>query len=181
MSAAFTLQDLKSLPPPGRVEKFDKLPLPPPPDSRESDFSAPLPPPKIVHDSDIDTSGTASLLPPIPTLPSLGNLDHSMFNYYFICLLSRGISYHIHIALNVPLTPTTPTTPTSPSVLSAPPSPSADGKSKKSNPLIDLVETEKLYVEQLTGIIRVRADNYTNCAWLTNANHTENCGGMVSI
>ena len=78
MSAAFALQDnLKPLPPPGRAEKFDKLPLPPPPDLRESDFSAPPPPPKIVHDSDINVSGTASLLPPIPTLPSLGNLNHS--------------------------------------------------------------------------------------------------------
>ncbi|KAI0788546.1 hypothetical protein C8Q75DRAFT_719820 [Abortiporus biennis] len=37
---------------------------------------------------------------------------------------------------------------------SAPPSPSADGKPKKTNPLMDLIETEKVYVELLTGIIR---------------------------
>lgn len=58
------------------------------------------------------------------------------------------------IALNVSLTPTTPT---SPNIASAPPSPSTEGKPKKSNPLIDLIETEKVYVDQLTGIIRVCA------------------------
>ena len=37
------------------------------------------------------------------------------------------------------------------------PSPSGDDKGKKkSNPLTDLVETEKVYVDLLTGIIRVR-------------------------
>lgn len=41
--------------------------------------------------------------------------------------------------------PRTPITPTSPS---------GDSKSKRSNPLLDLHDTEKLYVEQLTGIIR---------------------------
>jgi len=91
------------------------------------------------------------------------------------------MAHRICEALNVPLTPTTPTTPTSPSVLSAPPSPAADGKSKKSNPLIDLVETEKLYVEQLTGIIRVRADNSTNYAWLITTNCPESSGGLVSV
>jgi hypothetical protein len=30
------------------------------------------------------------------------------------------------------------------------------GKPRKVNPLVDLVETEKAYVERLTGIIRVR-------------------------
>jgi hypothetical protein len=91
------------------------------------------------------------------------------------------MSHRIYEALNVPLTPTTPTTPTSPFVSSAPPSPAADGKSKKSNPLIDLVETEKLYVEQLTGIIRVRADNSINYARLITTNHLESGGGLVSV
>jgi len=95
MSAA--LDNLKPLPPPGRAEKFDKLPLPPPPDSRESDFSAPLPPPKIVHDSDIDVSGTASLLPPIPTLPSLGNLDHSTI--FFGCFRVECLTASIKLLM----------------------------------------------------------------------------------
>jgi hypothetical protein len=34
----------------------------------------------------------------------------------------------------------------------------SDAKPKKSNPLNDLIDTEKTYVEQLTGIIRVRSN-----------------------
>ncbi|TFK30530.1 hypothetical protein FA15DRAFT_662501 [Coprinopsis marcescibilis] len=45
-------------------------------------------------------------------------------------------------ALEVPPTPTTPT------------SPGASTKPKKANPLTDLIDTEKAYVEHLTGIIR---------------------------
>lgn len=75
--------------------------------------------------------------------------------YFIFCqTIVVELNHILRVALNVPLTPTTPTSPTS---FSALPSPSADGKSKKSNPLIDLVETERLYVDQLTGIIRVRA------------------------
>lgn len=40
-------------------------------------------------------------------------------------------------------------------VLVTPPTPAtSDSKPKKSNPLIDLMETERLYVDRLTGIIR---------------------------
>lgn len=49
----------------------------------------------------------------------------------------------------LPLTPTTPLTPLHPSF--SPP----DQKPKKSNPLNDLIDTEKTYVDLLTGIIRV--------------------------
>jgi hypothetical protein len=42
------------------------------------------------------------------------------------------------------MTPTTPTSPSAP-----------DSKPKKANPLTDLVDTEKVFVDQLTGIIRV--------------------------
>jgi hypothetical protein len=41
----------------------------------------------------------------------------------------------------------TPSTPASPS--------SPDLRAKRTNPLVDLIDTEKLYVEQLTGVIRV--------------------------
>ncbi|PPQ64415.1 hypothetical protein CVT26_002122 [Gymnopilus dilepis] len=44
--------------------------------------------------------------------------------------------------LSAPLTPSTPTTP------------APDGKQKRPNPLTDLVDTEKVFVDQLTGIIR---------------------------
>lgn len=50
----------------------------------------------------------------------------------------------------------TPVTPTSPGgSRSKPPSPQPEAKSKKTNPLMELVETEKVYVDQLAGIIRV--------------------------
>ncbi|KAF9015261.1 hypothetical protein BDQ17DRAFT_1340752 [Cyathus striatus] len=52
-------------------------------------------------------------------------------------------SLNIPSGLRTPLTPTTPTTPSSP-----------DSKPKKANPLVDLIETEKIYVDQMTGIIR---------------------------
>jgi hypothetical protein len=42
----------------------------------------------------------------------------------------------------------------------SPMTPSGEGKRKKANPLNDLLDTEKVYVEQLTGIIRVRARAY---------------------
>lgn len=37
-----------------------------------------------------------------------------------------------------------------------PSGPSGD-KAKKANPLTDLIDTEKVYVDQLAGIIRVRS------------------------
>ena len=51
---------------------------------------------------------------------------------------------NIHNAgINGPLTPTSPT---GPSILDKP---------KRANPLTDLVDSEKTFVDQLTGIIRV--------------------------
>jgi hypothetical protein len=39
----------------------------------------------------------------------------------------------------------------------SPASPSSpDSRTKRANPLVDLIDTEKLYVDQLTGVIRVR-------------------------
>ncbi|KII93560.1 hypothetical protein PLICRDRAFT_49601 [Plicaturopsis crispa FD-325 SS-3] len=108
------------------LARQDKLPPTPPTSSDfdDPDFSPPPLPPKIQADSDSDTAQFASS-GPLPSLPSLGAFDHG---------------------LNVPLTPTSPggSSPTSP----------LDTKPKKSNPLIDLVETEKQYVDQLTGVIR---------------------------
>jgi hypothetical protein len=60
--------------------------------------------------------------------------------------------------LNLRFTPdlTTPMTPTSPGgSRSQQASPQPEAKSKKTNPLTELVETEKAYVDQLAGVIRV--------------------------
>jgi hypothetical protein len=77
MSAALASEHNHTpLPPLSRLEKFDKLP-PPPPQPHDLDIPPPLPPPKI--NLDIDPSGPVHVLPPIPTLPSFGNLDHSQY------------------------------------------------------------------------------------------------------
>ena len=71
MTAPF-IDDHKPLP---MVEKFEKLPPPPPQaDYQEPDYAPPPPPPKIVSDSN---GGPHNLLPPIPTMASIGDLDDS--------------------------------------------------------------------------------------------------------
>ncbi|KAJ7597131.1 hypothetical protein C8J56DRAFT_1041358 [Mycena floridula] len=87
---------------------------------------SPLPPPPELGNHDTETS--AFKRPPqLENIPSFGSLD---------------------AGLGLPVTPTTPATPTTP--LSA----NSDGKPRKLNPLNDLIDTEKSYVDQLTGIIR---------------------------
>ncbi|KAI0830707.1 hypothetical protein BC628DRAFT_893757 [Trametes gibbosa] len=115
----------KPLPPPAKDEKLPSLP-PPDFDNR----SLPPPPPKIVHDLAPDAYPPHKPLPPIDVKASLGTSD-----------LSLG---------SAPLTPLTPAPGSLPSM---PPSPS-EGKHKKANPLTDLIDTEKVYVDLLTGIIR---------------------------
>jgi len=61
---------------------------------------------------------------------------------------SSALGVPFSIFLSEPMTPMTPTSPA--------PTEGREGKSKRANPLTDLVETEKAFVEQLTGIIRVR-------------------------
>ncbi|KAI0639797.1 hypothetical protein C8Q77DRAFT_1214236 [Trametes polyzona] len=117
----------KPLPPPAKDEK-----LPPAPSLDFDDRSLPAPPPKIVHDPAPDAPPPHKPLPPIDVkAATLGTSD-----------LSLG---------SAPLTPLTPAPGSLPSI---PPSPSSEGKPKKANPLTDLIDTEKVYVELLTGIIR---------------------------
>ncbi|KAI0800876.1 hypothetical protein C8Q74DRAFT_1364547 [Fomes fomentarius] len=124
------LPDLPSKPLPPPV-KDDKLPSLPPLDfDRDYDeLSKPPPPPKIVHD-----------FAPEPPHPKPAPIDVNA------SLAASDLSLG-----SAPLTPVSPNA----GVLPQPPaSPSADGKGKKANPLTDLIETEKVYVELLTGIIR---------------------------
>lgn len=101
------------------------LKLPPlPPDSHVS----PPPPPKnirLVLDTHLDDNGPQ--LPPIPSLASLG----------FDSPKSPAIAVGPIVSS---MSPTSPT--------------SQIEKTKKSSPLTDLIESEKIYVEYLTGIIR---------------------------
>ncbi|KAK7694812.1 hypothetical protein QCA50_002000 [Cerrena zonata] len=125
-SADLSSPGSKPLPPPFRD---DKLPPVPPPD-HDNATTSPLPPPKIVHDHQANGSHNAFRGPPINTSGALSPNDF-------------GLSVQ-------PITPISPVGVIAP----APPSPSAEPKPKKTNPLTDLVETEKIYVELLTGIIR---------------------------
>lgn len=72
------------------------------------------------------------------------------------CVRGRSLTLGTSLGggLVVPLTPSTPTTPTTPTDPNTPTG-EGSGRSKKTNPLTDLIETEKVYVELLTGIIRV--------------------------
>ncbi|KAI0068338.1 hypothetical protein BV25DRAFT_1875775 [Artomyces pyxidatus] len=98
--------------------------LPPPPPD-VTDPSLNAPPPPPKFDVDREPADM-STPPVLPPIDTSASLDS----------LSPG-----HNAI--------PTTPTHP-----PSSPLPEGRAKKSNPLVDLIETEKTYVDQLTGIIR---------------------------
>ncbi|RPD64966.1 hypothetical protein L227DRAFT_650102 [Lentinus tigrinus ALCF2SS1-6] len=115
----------KPLPPPAKDERLPSIP--------PLDFDRPAPPPKIVHD-------LAPEQPPPPPHKPLAPIDVKA------SLAASDLSLG-----SAPLTPLTP----APGALPpAPSSPSVDGKAKKSNPLTDLIDTEKVYVDLLTGIIR---------------------------
>jgi hypothetical protein len=54
-----------------------------------------------------------------------------------------------------------------------------EAKQKRANPLTDLIDTEKSYVDQLTGIIRVRIK--LPAQWRLLMLRAESCRGMVSF
>ncbi|KAI0756608.1 hypothetical protein C8Q80DRAFT_1264647 [Daedaleopsis nitida] len=124
---AFSDVSPKPLPPPA---KDDKLPSLPPLDFE--DLSTPPPPPKIVHDM------ADELPPPPPHKPSPIDIKASL-----------GAT-----DMSLGFAPLTPVSPNAGALPPSPSSPAADGKAKKSNPLTDLIDSEKVYVESLTGIIR---------------------------
>lgn len=126
----------KPFPTPALAASGDEFPPP--------DYHPQYQPPQIVTDL-----VAASSLPQINELPSFGSLDPGTS----VCILSTSLQTQIVVLLNLGLI-VPPLTPTSPSG-SALPSPSFESKQKKSNPLIDLIDTERVYVDQLTGVIRV--------------------------
>jgi len=114
----------------------DELPPPPPP-----------PPPKILEEK--------SELPPVP-LDANGLTPHSLdpngprLSFFLPSCATVESLFFALVLLTTPMTPTSPGG--SPSHAS---SPLPEARSKKTNPLMELVETEKAYVDQLAGIIRV--------------------------
>ncbi|KAI0307719.1 hypothetical protein B0F90DRAFT_1664754 [Multifurca ochricompacta] len=127
------LQSNKALP---SIVK-ENLPLPPPPPpppSREDPTvppftsSTPKPPPKFTPAQELPSHSNG--FRPLPIDVAASNTNE---------FLGQGINP----LLSTPSTPSSPSSPSSP-----------DTRAKRSNPLVDLIETEKLYVDQLTGIIR---------------------------
>ncbi|KAF8974012.1 Dbl homology domain-containing protein [Flammula alnicola] len=76
-------------------------------------------------------------------------LSHCLLQVHTEEVGCRKAVCYVALFNNSPLGLSAPPTPTTPSSPSAP-----DGKHKRANPLTDLVETEKIFVDQLTGIIR---------------------------
>ncbi|PFH54561.1 hypothetical protein AMATHDRAFT_72337 [Amanita thiersii Skay4041] len=98
--------------------------------------------------TEFSSATTHDLLPPLPDTPSsLPQIPTSKPPS------SKSPPSHLsNIPTNIPHDPATPTTPRTPTTPTSPTSP--DSKPRRLNPLNDLIETEKFYVEQLTGVIR---------------------------
>jgi hypothetical protein len=111
----------------------------------EDELLPPLPPPKLMQeDGEV----------PVKSRPQLSNIallppqagPSFLFFLSFISLIPSCLDFK---------SPHTPTSPNSSIPPSVPPSPAPDGKLRRSNPLTDLIDTEKAYVDQLAGVIRV--------------------------
>ena len=140
----------KPLPEPIRDIRDDKLPPPPPSDHDTFSSSVPPPPPKFLHD-DLEHS---NIIPHIDT--SLAGSLESGTVHFLSPRPPLSIRELTPVASGLHVPPLTPMTPIGSNHSSVPPSPSVDGRPKKTNPLTDLIDTEKTYVDLLTGIIRVR-------------------------
>lgn len=138
------LQSNKALPPPVK----DNLPPTPPQDQPHSFSSAPPHPPSKFnphHESSPHPNGLRPLPAPIDIAPP----DELLGQGDVLCSFSLPgfSSCSLPLDLNPHSGPVTPSSPASPA--------SPDPRARRSNPLVDLIDTEKLYVEQLTGVIRV--------------------------
>ncbi|TDL28493.1 hypothetical protein BD410DRAFT_781007 [Rickenella mellea] len=121
---SLTHHDQRPLPP---IIKEEKLPPPPPP--HQSFVAPPALPPKFPDGSDALPTSSAKVETSQSNLTRTGDLSVS--------------SSPAPNSLDLPAP--SPTTPSSPSL---------DGRNKKPNPLVDLIETEKVYVDRLSGVIR---------------------------
>lgn len=132
--------------------KGDRLPPLPPSDHFDNTSSVPAPPPKATHVQGAGMSQRANnRLPPIVTSTLSPNDGTDI-----VRAIQPSTSHCARSFVSgLPQAAITPVSPMD-SQASAPLSPGADGNAKKKiNPLSDFIETEKTYVELLTGIIRV--------------------------
>jgi len=139
MTTAFQVrQSDKALPPPVK----DSLP-PVPPQDPPHPFSSPphLPPKPNPH---YDPSPLSNGLRPPPAPIDIPSPDQFLSQGDALRSFPTADSSFCSLPSDLHAGSGTPTSPAS-----------SDMRAKRTNPLVDLIDTEKLYVEQLTGIIRV--------------------------
>jgi hypothetical protein len=135
MNALQVHQSNKALPPPLK----DSLP-PTPPQDHPLSFS---PPPHLPPKSYEPSSFSNGLRPP-PAPIHVPSPDDFLGQGKALRSFSTAAPHHACFPLDPNAGSGTPTSPAS-----------SDIRAKRTNPLVDLIDTEKLYVDQLTGIIRV--------------------------
>ena len=151
MTALGVHQFDKALPPPVK----ESLPPTPPQDSFSS---SPLLPPK--SNPRYGPSPLSDRLRPPPAPINVPPPDDFLGKGDALC----SFLYRRFSSCVLPLGPnTSPGTPNSPAT--------SDMPVKRTNPLVDLIETEKLYVDQLTGIIRVRYPYATSMGFVFASSH----------
>jgi hypothetical protein len=136
MNALQVHQSNKALPPPLK----DSLP-PTPPQDRSLSLS---PPPHIPPKSQYDSSSLSNSLRPPPAPIHVPSPDDFLAQSDPLPSFSTALSHPPCFPLGLNPGSGTPTSPAS-----------SDIRAKRTNPLVDLIDTEKRYVEQLTGVIRV--------------------------
>jgi hypothetical protein len=146
MNVPPVLQSNKALP---SLAK-DMLPAVPPPADPPFSSSPPPPPPKFLPDSDTSLPSNDLRPPPIDVALSNEFLGQGTPSTFFpLPRLSHAYLLGFRLDLDAA------SGPLSSPALSIPASPSPDSRAKRANPLVDLIDTEKLYVDQLAGVIRV--------------------------
>lgn len=133
----------KALPPPLK----DSLPPTPPQDHPLSFSPPPHLPPKSNPHYDYDPSSLSKGLRPPPAPIHIPAPDDFLDQSDPLRSFSTAAPHRAFFPLDPNGLNTGSGTPTSPA--------SSDIRAKRTNPLVDLIDTEKLYIDQLTGIIRV--------------------------
>src|SRR6266849_547872 len=156
-----------------QVHQFDKALRPPvkdtlptPPQDRPLSFS---PPPHLPPKYEPSSLSNGLRLPPAPI--NIPPPDEFLGQSDPLRSFSRAASHPACFPLDLNTGSGTPTTPASPDI-----------RAKRTNPLVDLIDTEKLYVDQLTGVIRVGYPSHhgPSLAPLLLVD-TESCCGMVTL
>jgi hypothetical protein len=113
------------------------------------DNDAPPPPPPFYN---------PTMRPDAPSIPPLNIIDDLSLALQLDKQLPAPLPPNAN-SLNPPDQPFSPST-SGTSTPVSPSSPSPDPRPKRQNPLVDLIDTEKVYVDLLSGVIRVRPASF---------------------